>query len=87
VRPDVLRLDARELRDTDGIVTLLERARETRTRVVFRRLETSAALLALQGIGEQSGQRLLGQGFLLDKPRTVLLGEGASGDAAPAAAA
>jgi EAL domain-containing protein (putative c-di-GMP-specific phosphodiesterase class I) len=78
VRPDVLRLDARDLGDTDGIVTLLERARETRTRVVFRRLETPAALLALQDIGVQSGERLLGQGFLLDRPSTVLLGEAAA---------
>ncbi|MES2258607.1 MAG: EAL domain-containing protein [Pseudomonadota bacterium] len=72
VRPDVIRLDARDLGDEAGIVALLQQSRQARTTVVFKRLETASALLALQRIGEATGQALLAQGFLLDTPQTAL---------------
>lgn len=85
VRPNVIRLDARDLADQSAIVALLEQARQARAQVVFKRLEAADALLALQRIGELAGQPLLAQGFLLDTPSTVLAG--GAGIAALAAAA
>jgi EAL domain-containing protein (putative c-di-GMP-specific phosphodiesterase class I) len=76
VRPDVIRLDARGLVDEQGLAGLLERAAQAGVRVVFKRVETPEALLALQRIGAASGRALLAQGFLLDVPRTALLNAG-----------
>ena len=72
VRPDVIRLDANGRADEEATLALLEQARQAGARVVFRRVETQDALLALQRIGAASGQALLAQGYLLDAPRTAL---------------
>lgn len=75
VRPDVIRIDARKLDDADGLLALLEQARQAGASVVFKRLEAPESLAALQRIATAAGQPLLAQGFLLDAPRTALLGE------------
>lgn len=75
VRPDVIRIDAGKLDDAAGVVALLEQAGRAGASVVFKRLETPEALLALQRIGTAAGLPLLAQGFLLDAPRTALLNE------------
>jgi EAL domain-containing protein (putative c-di-GMP-specific phosphodiesterase class I) len=74
VRPDVIRLDASSRVDEGAVLGLLEQARLAGARVVFKRVETQEALLALQRIGTASGQVLLAQGYLLDAPRTALAG-------------
>ena len=81
VRPDVIRLDAGSRADEGSVLDLLEQARQAGARVVFKRVETPEALLALQRIGEASGQALLAQGLLLDPPRTALAGGDASDSA------
>jgi EAL domain-containing protein (putative c-di-GMP-specific phosphodiesterase class I) len=74
VRPDVIRLDAGSRADERSVLDLLAQARQAGARVVFKRVETAESLLALQRIGEASGQALLAQGLLLDPPRTLLAG-------------
>jgi hypothetical protein len=87
VRPDVLRLDARQAGvSIDGdaaTVALLEQARQQGVRAEFRRLDTPAALQALHRLAESAGTALLAQGTLLDVPHTAL----AQAAEAPAAVA
>ncbi|EEF22298.1 conserved hypothetical protein [Ricinus communis] len=74
-RPDVLKLDARELQDREGVLTLLRRAAAANVSVVCKRLETPQHLAALRELSAAAGVVLLVQGYLLDEPRSVLLEE------------
>jgi EAL domain-containing protein (putative c-di-GMP-specific phosphodiesterase class I) len=76
VRPDVFKLDARELQDEQGLLALLRQAAEAKAQVVFKRLETTQALALLRQLGTAAGvapDRLLAQGHLLDTPQANLL--------------
>ena len=73
LRPDVFKLDARELQDHETLLTLLKRSAEAGVEVVFKRLESPQALAALRQLGEAAGVPLLAQGYLLDEPRASLL--------------
>ncbi|MRX09149.1 EAL domain-containing protein [Pseudoduganella sp. FT25W] len=75
LRPDVFKLDARELQDQKGLTELLQRSAAARVAVVFKRVETEQHLTALRELGAAAGVSLLVQGYLLDEPRSVLLGE------------
>ena len=75
LRPDVFKLDARELQDQKGLTELLQRSAAARVAVVFKRVETEQHLTALRELGAAAGVLLLVQGYLLDEPRAVLLGE------------
>jgi len=75
LRPDVFKLDARELQDQKGLTELLQRSAAARVAVVFKRVETEQHLTALRELGAAAGVLLLVQGYLLDEPRSVLLGE------------
>lgn len=81
VRPAVVKLDARHL-PSDGAeaaahaaqtATLLRRCADDGVRVVFKRLDSAAALAALRGIAGEAGVALLAQGYLLDQPNALLL--------------
>lgn len=73
LQPALFKLDARELGDTDGLLHLFERSREAGVGLVFKRIETAAALQRLQQLAASAGVSLLGQGYLLDQPRVQLL--------------
>jgi EAL domain-containing protein (putative c-di-GMP-specific phosphodiesterase class I) len=73
LRPDVFKLDARELQDTAGLSELLQRAAAAKVAVVFKRVETPQHLTALRELGAAAGVSLLVQGYLLDEPRSALL--------------
>jgi EAL domain-containing protein (putative c-di-GMP-specific phosphodiesterase class I) len=75
LRPDVFKLDARGVQDQPDITTLLERSAAARVAVVVKRVETAQHLTALRELGAAAGVSLLVQGYLLDEPRSVLLGE------------
>ncbi|MHA4866315.1 EAL domain-containing protein [Duganella sp. PWIR1] len=75
LRPDVFKLDARELQDVAGLTELLQRCAGSNVAVVFKRLETPQHLAALRELSAAAGVSLLVQGYLLDEPRSVLLGE------------
>ncbi|MDC8756468.1 EAL domain-containing protein [Janthinobacterium fluminis] len=73
VRPDTIKLDAREIGDESAAADLLGVCHAAGVRVVFKRLETGRALDSLRRIGEASGLPIVAQGYLLDTPGGVLL--------------
>lgn len=75
LRPDVFKLDARDLQDVAGLTALLQRCAGAGVAVVFKRLETPQHRAALRELSAAAGVSLLVQGYLLDEPRSVLLGE------------
>jgi EAL domain-containing protein (putative c-di-GMP-specific phosphodiesterase class I) len=72
VRPDVIRCDARNVRDWESLAQLLSAAAARGTRVLFHHAEGAGALSALHGIAELAGVQPLAQGHALDMPRAAL---------------
>ncbi|TFW15469.1 EAL domain-containing protein [Duganella callida] len=72
LRPDVFKLDVRDLREEDGVSALLQRCAAAGVAVVFRRLETPPQLAALRELHAAAGGALLVQGYLLDAPHALL---------------
>lgn len=72
LQPAAFKLDARELTDTDALLTLMARCRDEGVGLVFKRIETAAALERLQQLAGSASVTLLGQGYLLDQPRARL---------------
>ncbi|UGQ48994.1 EAL domain-containing protein [Massilia endophytica] len=72
VRPDVLRVDTRKLDDAQAVPELLLRSAELGARTLFRRIEDSAALLALSSAAQAARVWPLVQGELLDAPAARL---------------
>ena len=72
IRPDVLKIDAREIADESAISELLTAASETGTRVVFKRLESVKALEILREVRANIDLPIFAQGFLLDTPKSLL---------------
>jgi len=72
VRPDVIRVDARQLGDARALPELLQRAAESSARIVFRRIEDSATLAALSSSAAQTCVWPLVQGHVLDQPAAGL---------------
>ncbi|MFS2003071.1 EAL domain-containing protein [Duganella sp. CT11-25] len=73
LRPDVFKLDARDLHEEPALLELLQRCAADKVAVVFKRLETQQQLTALRQLGDTAGVPLLVQGYLLDEPRAALL--------------
>lgn len=73
LRPDVFKLDVRELHDAAGVLALLRRSADANVSVLFKRVETPQALTMLRQLGDAAGVPLLAQGYLLDEPRASLL--------------
>jgi EAL domain-containing protein (putative c-di-GMP-specific phosphodiesterase class I) len=73
LRPDVFKLDARELHDVPALHEMLQRSAAARVAVVFKRVETQQTLNALRQLGDAVDVPLLVQGYLLDEPRAALL--------------
>jgi EAL domain-containing protein (putative c-di-GMP-specific phosphodiesterase class I) len=75
LRPDVFKLDARDVQDREGLEQLLQRSAAANVAVVFKRVETPQHLAVLREISAAAGVSLLVQGYLLDEPRSALLQE------------
>ncbi len=75
LRPDVFKLDARDVQDREGLALLLQRCAATGVELVFKRVETPQHLAAVREISAAAGVLLLVQGYLLDEPRAALLQE------------
>ncbi|QBE65624.1 EAL domain-containing protein [Pseudoduganella lutea] len=74
VRPDVIRHDARDTRDREGLARLLVAAAAHGTRILFHHAEGPGALAALHSIAALAGVQPLAQGHALDMPRAILPG-------------
>lgn len=72
LQPAVFKLDGREYADTGALLTLCARCREAGVALLFKRIETPATLARLRELSATAGLNLLGQGYLLDEPRSQL---------------
>ena len=72
LHPHSFKLDAGNLSDETAVADFLILCHAAKIRVVFKRLDTPAALQALQRIAEATGLPLMAQGYLLDKPLSKL---------------
>lgn len=68
VRPDVIKVDAREIGELPLVRKLLHQADEANIRVVFKRTENRQVLEALDLIGGETGRVIHVQGKLWDSP-------------------
>ncbi|HEY8100904.1 MAG TPA: EAL domain-containing protein [Burkholderiaceae bacterium] len=68
IRPDVIKVDAREIVPMAANLKLLEVAQQRGIQVIFKRLETLKALEALRHLNESDGQAIYTQGHLWDIP-------------------
>ncbi|WP_050462683.1 EAL domain-containing protein [Herbaspirillum autotrophicum] len=72
VKPDMIKVDARELSDEASTATLLRRTLELGIQVAFKRVENPAVFASLQQLALGSGQTLHAQGYLWDQPQATL---------------
>jgi len=72
VRPDLIKVDARELPDPDNVALLLLRAAEQGIGVFFKRVENPAVFARLHAFGDALGQVIHAQGYLWDQPQAGL---------------
>jgi EAL domain-containing protein (putative c-di-GMP-specific phosphodiesterase class I) len=79
VRPDVIKLDARQLTDHGAALELLVEASARETPIIFKRLESAAKLSALRRIGQELRHPIHAQGFLWDLPQALLGAAAGSG--------
>ncbi|NMM28574.1 MAG: EAL domain-containing protein [Glaciimonas sp.] len=72
LRPEVIKVDAREITDTAAILRLLEQTGRRDVRLIFKRVETETVHATLKALAAHTGQILLTQGFLWDLPTASL---------------
>ncbi|WP_443114048.1 EAL domain-containing protein [Herbaspirillum seropedicae] len=72
VRPDLIKVDARELADPDSVALLLLRAAEQGVRIFFKRVESREVFERLQQYGQALAQPIHAQGYLWDVPAAHL---------------
>jgi len=72
VKPDMIKVDARELNDEASTATLLRRTLELGIQVVFKRVENPVVFASLQQLAHGSGQTSHAQGYLWDQPQATL---------------
>jgi EAL domain-containing protein (putative c-di-GMP-specific phosphodiesterase class I) len=72
VRPDVIKVDAREIVDETAAIKLLRVTHGRNIRVIFKRVENARTLDVLQRIGSVSEQAIHAQGYWRDIPQAEL---------------
>lgn len=72
VKPDQIKVDARELTDEAGTEKLLRVAAERNIRVVFKRVENPEVFSKLEQFGQTLAVPVYAQGYLWDTPKSVL---------------
>ncbi|MEX0141849.1 EAL domain-containing protein [Massilia sp. LMS1-1-1.1] len=72
LHPHAFKLDAGNLSDEQAVASFVTVCHAAKIRVIFKRLDTPAALAALQRIAAITGLPIVAQGYLLDKPLTAL---------------
>jgi EAL domain-containing protein (putative c-di-GMP-specific phosphodiesterase class I) len=84
VRPDVMKVDARELAAHRATVKLLSDCSSLGVQVIFKRVENIETLNILNELTINNGQTIYAQGFLWDSPKASLTPAGTPGDGMPA---
>lgn len=79
VRPEVVKVDTRHGLVYEPTLRLLEASQKGKVRVIFKRVDNTDTLDALQRIAAASGQPIYAQGFLWDLPCATLGGGTATG--------
>jgi EAL domain-containing protein (putative c-di-GMP-specific phosphodiesterase class I) len=69
IRPDVIKVDSRELLDENAVRRLLEEASIASVSVVFKRVESIAVYERLRKLGEATGHQIAVQGYVWDRPK------------------
>ncbi|MBP0600165.1 EAL domain-containing protein [Herbaspirillum sp. LeCh32-8] len=72
VKPDLIKVDARELADPDSVALLLLRAAEQGVRIFFKRVENREVFDKLEQYGSALAQPIHAQGYLWDTPGAQL---------------
>ncbi|WP_426076551.1 EAL domain-containing protein [Janthinobacterium sp. PSPC3-1] len=72
LHPHSFKLDAGNLSDETAAANFVTLCHAAKIRVIFKRLDTPAALQALQRIAAATGLPIVAQGYLLDKPLSSL---------------
>jgi EAL domain-containing protein (putative c-di-GMP-specific phosphodiesterase class I) len=72
VKPDMIKVDARELVDEEGTEKLLRQAGSLGIRVVFKRVENPDVFARLQEFGSKLATPVYAQGYLWDTPKSIL---------------
>lgn len=72
VKPDQIKVDARELTDEAGTEKLLRVAAERNIRVIFKRVENPLVFNKLEQLGQALAVPVYAQGYLWDTPKSVL---------------
>jgi len=72
VKPDLIKVDARELADPDSVALLLLRAAEQGVRIFFKRVENKEVFDKLYWYCQALAQSTLAQGYLWDVPAARL---------------
>ena len=72
VRPDVIKIDAREIVEEDAALRLLGQARRLGIRVVFKRVDSVRTLDALRDLGVRGEQAIYAQGHIWNLPQAAL---------------
>lgn len=73
VRPDAIKLDAREIADIPLTRKLLQQAHDVGIRLVFKRLENERVREVLRQLSIETGHGIYAQGQLLDAPGASLM--------------
>jgi len=72
LRPHSIKFDAGNLGDETALARFVHQCHEDDIRVIFKRLDTPAALQALQRIAAATGLPVVAQGHLLGQPHSTL---------------
>ncbi|MBG6220589.1 MULTISPECIES: EAL domain-containing protein [unclassified Janthinobacterium] len=72
LHPQAFKLDAGNLGDEQAIASFVTLCHAAKIRLIFKRLDTPAALAALQRVTAMTGLPIVVQGYLLDQPLTAL---------------
>ncbi len=73
LHPQAFKLDAGNLGDEQAIASFVTLCHAAKIRLIFKRLDTPAALAALQRVTAMTGLPIVAQGYLLDQPLTALV--------------
>ena len=72
LHPHAFKFDAGNLSDEQAVASFVTVCHAAKIHLIFKRLDTPAALAALQRIAASTGLPILAQGYLLDKSSTAL---------------